>query len=178
MNNKSDIIFERRSIRKYKVGHDVDFATINFLLDAAMCAPTARNKQPWHFMVITRRDLLEELAQTHPYGKMLSDAELAVLICGDTSLDEMESYLVQACSAATQNLLLAVHSIGLGAVWLGVHPRKERMEDIRNLLNIPRYVIPISLISVGHPGEEKPRNHNFNPERVHFNQWGEGPMFA
>ncbi len=178
MNNKSDIIFERRSIRKYKVGHVVDFAAINFLLDAAMCAPTARNRQPWHFVVITRRALLEELAQAHPYGKMLSDAELAVLVCGDTGLDEIESYLVQACSAATQNLLLAAHSIGLGAVWLGVHPRKERTDEIRRLLGIPLDIIPVSLISIGYPDEEKPRNHNFNPERVHFNQWNEGPMLA
>ncbi len=178
MTTKSDIIFERRSIRKYKPGLGVDFATINFLLDAAMSAPTARNRQPWHFLVITRKSLLEELAQAHPYGKMLSEAGLAVLVCGDTSLEDIESYLVQACSAATQNLLLAAHSVGLGAVWLGVHPRKERTDDIRSILGIPKEIIPVSLISIGHPDEEKPRNHNFNPERVHLNRWNEGPMLA
>jgi nitroreductase len=84
----------------------------------------------------------------------------------------MESYLVQACSAATQNILLAAHARGLGAVWLGVHPRKERTEDIRDLLGIPGEIIPVSLISIGYPDEEKPRNRNFKQERVHFNGWG------
>jgi nitroreductase len=178
MNHKSDIIFQRRSIRKYKQGPAVDNKTIDFLLDAAMSAPTARDKQPWQFVVINSKDLLITLSEAHPYGKMLAEAALAVLVCGDSRLDEMESYLVQACSAATQNLLLAAHSIGLGAVWLGIHPRKERTDDIRKLLNIPNEVIPVSLISIGYPNEEKPRNQNFKQERVHYNKWNDGPMFA
>ena len=178
MNPKSDIIFERRSIRKYKQGLTIDSKTINFLLDAAMSAPTARNRQPWQFVVISRKELLAELAQVHPYGKMLADASLAILVCGDLRLDEMESYLVQAGSAATQNLLLAAHSVGLGAVWLGVHPRKERTEDIRRLFKLPSEIIPISLISIGYPDEEKPRNQNFRTDRVHYNGWSEGSQLA
>jgi nitroreductase len=173
MDSKADIIFTRRSIRLYRPGPAISDELIHFLLDAAMCAPTARNRQPWHFVVITRKDLLEELSQRHPYAKMLASASAAVLVCGDTHLEEEESYLVQACSAATQNLLLAVEAVGLGAVWLGVHPRKERTDAIRELLGVPAFILPVSLISIGYPAEEKPRNANYRQNRVHFNSWTE-----
>jgi nitroreductase len=173
MNAKADIIFNRRSIRLYQAGPAIGDETIHFLLDAAMSAPTARNRQPWHFVVVTRKDLLEELSRRHPYGKMLANAAMAVIVCGDPGLEEEESYLVQACSAATQNLLLAVESASLGAVWLGVHPRRERSESIRDLLAIPENIIPVSLVSIGFPAEEKPRNTNYRQSRVHLNGWAE-----
>ncbi len=173
MNAKADIIFNRRSIRHYQAGPAISDDTIHFLLDAAMSAPTARNRQPWHFVVVTRKDLLEELSRRHPYGKMLASAAMAVIVCGDPGLEEEESYLVQACSAATQNLLLAVEAADLGAVWLGVHPRRERSEAIRELLGIPGNIIPVSLVSIGFPAEEKPRNTNYRQSRVHLNGWTE-----
>jgi len=173
MNAKADIIFNRRSIRLYQAGPAISDETIHFLLDAAMSAPTARNRQPWHFVVVNRRDLLEELSRRHPYGKMLASAAMAVLVCGDPGLEDEESFIVQACSAATQNLLLAVESAGLGAVWLGVHPRKERSAAIKDLLGIPESIIPVALVSIGIPAEEKPRNTNFRQSRVHLNGWTE-----
>ncbi len=173
LNAKADIIFNRRSIRLYKSGPLISDETLHFLLDAAMSAPTARNRQPWHFVVVTRKDLLEELSRRHPYGKMLATAAMAVLICGDPGLESEESYIVQACSAATQNLLLAAEAVGLGAVWLGVHPRRERSEAIRDLLAIPENIIPVSLVSIGYPAEEKPRNANYRQSRVHLNGWTE-----
>jgi nitroreductase len=171
MNKKADIIFTRRSIRQYKSGAAISDELIQFLLDAAMSAPTARNRQPWHFVVVTRRDLLAELSRRHPYAKMLESAAMAVLICGDSKLEETESFIVQDCSAATQNLLLAAEAAGLGAVWLGVHPRKERSETIKDLLGIPENIMPVSLVSIGYPDEEKPRNANYRQSRVHLNGW-------
>jgi len=173
MDPKADIIFTRRSIRLYRQGPAISDELIYFLLAAAMSAPTARNRQPWHFVVITCRNLLAELSRRHPYAKMLESAAMAVLICGDTNLEETESFIVQNCSAATQNLLLAVESAGLGAVWLGVHPRKERSEAIKDLLGIPKNIIPVSLVSIGYPAEEKPRNANYRQSRVHYNGWQE-----
>lgn len=173
MDSKADIIFTRRSIRLYQAGPAISDDTIHFLLDAAMSAPTARNRQPWHFVVVTRKDLLEELSRLHPYAKMLASAAVAVLICGDTHIEETESFIVQACSAATQNLLLAAEASGLGAVWLGVHPRKERTDAIKDLFGIPANIIPVSLISIGYPAEEKPRNANYRQSRVHLNGWTE-----
>ncbi|MEE4176147.1 MAG: nitroreductase family protein [Bacteroides sp.] len=171
MDHRAEILFSRRSIRQYKPGASLSHEQLHFLLDAAMSAPTARNRQPWQFVVVTRKDLLEELSRRHPYAKMLSGASLAVVVCGDPSLEQEESYLVQACSAATQNLLLAVEAMGLGGVWLGVHPRKERTEAIRELLGIPPEMVPVTMVSIGYPAEKKPRNANYRHDRVHKNGW-------
>jgi nitroreductase len=173
MDSKADIIFNRRSIRLYRPGPAISDELIHFLLDAGMSAPTARNRQPWHFVVVSRKDLLEELSKRHPYAKMLASAAMAVLICGDSRIEETESFIVQDCSAATQNLLLAVEAVGLGAVWLGVHPRKERSDAIKDLLGIPENILPVSLVSIGYPAEEKPRNANYRQNRVHLNGWTE-----
>ncbi len=169
--DKGEILFSRRSIRKYKKEGQINDEQIRYMLNAAMSAPTAMNRQPWQFVVIRNTEKLKELSQVFPYGKMLADAAVGILVCGDSRVDELESNLVQAGSAATQNLLLAAHAIGLGAVWLGVHGREERMKKLKELFKLPLEVVPISMISIGVPDEEKPRNDNYNPERVHNEQW-------
>ncbi len=103
--------------------------------------------------------------------KILREATVAVLICGDLSLEKHKGYWVQDCSAATENLLLAAHAKGLGAVWLGVYPREERVDGLRKLLGIPEHVIPFSLVPIGHPAEQKPPAERYNPSRIHFNRW-------
>jgi len=167
----SEILFSRRSIRKYVKGATLPKELIEDLIHAAMCAPSARNKQPWHFIAVSKRENLDQLANHHPYGKMLHEACLAVLVCGDLEMEETESYLIQNCAAATQNLLLAAHAAGLGAVWLGVHSREDRMQMMRDFFKLPPHIVPISLISIGYPNEVKPRNNNFNPNRLRFEQW-------
>jgi len=170
---KADILFTRRSIREYQKDKPVGDDLVRFIVDAAMCAPSARNKQPWHFLVTRDRQKLDMLAALHPYGKMLKDATMAIMVCGDTKLEERESAIALDGAAATQNLLLAAHAAGLGAVWLGMYPRKERTEAMRKVFEYPQNIIPVSLISIGFPAEEKPRNNNFKPERVHMEKWGE-----
>lgn len=163
-------IFTRRSIRKYttkKVSKD----QIDTLVKAGMYAPSARNQQPWHFVVITNRDLLNQLRDVHPYAKMLQDAQLAILVCGDETLELSNGYWIVDCSAATQNILLAAHGLGLGAVWLGVHPREERKNDIRKIFDLPGHIQPLSLISVGFPDEIKETPDRFKPDRIHYNTW-------
>jgi nitroreductase len=145
-------IFARRSIREY-TAEVISEKDIKTMLEAAMAAPSASNRKPWHFIVITSRKILNNLARVHPYGKMLSKAPLCIVVCGDTTISA--GYWVQDCSAATENLLLAAAALGLGAVWLGVHPREERISPIRKVLNIPETVVPLNLISIGHPAEEK-----------------------
>ena len=125
-------IFTRRSIRKYKEGI-VTQDQVNILLKAGMYAPSARNQQPWHFVVIQDKTTLKRLSEVHPYAKMLTEAQLAILVLGDETLELSNDYWVVDCSAATQNILLAAHGIGLGAVWLGLHPREERKNDIQEL---------------------------------------------
>jgi nitroreductase len=134
-----------------------------------MAAPSASNRKPWHFLVIKDREKLNELADLHQYGKMLYDAPLCVCVCGDTALSER--FWVQDCSAATENLLLAAVSLGLGAVWLGVYPSEERVEAVRKSLGMPNSVIPLNLVSIGHPAEEKEPRTQYDEGRVHRGSW-------
>ena len=136
-----------------------------------MYAPSANNQQPWHFMVIDDPEIMGQIVQIHPYAKMLSDASVAILICGDENMELSKGYWPVDCSAATQNLLLAAHGIGLGAVWLGVHPREERKSGIRKLFKLPDHIQPFALVSVGYPDEEKAHPERFKPDRVHWNKW-------
>jgi nitroreductase len=161
-------IFARRSIRKY-TAELVSEKDVKTMLEAAMAAPSASNRKPWHFIVVTDRQILDSLAGAHPYGKMLLEAPLCIAVCGDKAVSSR--YWVQDCSAATENLLLAAAALGLGAVWLGVHPREERVNPIRKVLNIPENIVPLNLISIGHPAEEKEPRTQYDKLRVHREQW-------
>ena len=163
-------IIERRSIRKYS-GKPVEKSIIDILLKSAMYAPSARNQQPWHFIVIDDRSLLNSIMKVHPYAAMLSEAEAAILVCGDEHLELSKGYWSVDCAAATQNLLLAAHAMGLGAVWLGVYPRQERLEGIRRIFDLPGHVHPFSLVSLGYPEESKEIPERFKPERIRWNRW-------
>jgi nitroreductase len=161
-------IFARRSIRKYTdepVGED----DVKKLLEAAMAAPSASNRKPWQFIVVTERQTLDALAEAHPHGKMLFEATLCISVCGD--LTEMERQWVQDCSAATENLLLAVTALGLGAVWLGVYPREERVAAVREILGLPETITPLNLVSIGHPAEKKEARTQYDGARVHRERW-------
>jgi nitroreductase len=168
MDSRLNCIFKRRSIRAY-TSEPVSEEDIQGLLEAAMAAPSASNKKPWHFVVATRRDVLDALAEAHPYGKMLSQATLAVAVCGDPSVSER--YWVQDCSAATENLLLAASELGLGAVWLGCHPREDRKRAVGAVLGVPDSVEILSLLSIGHPDEHKEARTQYDAERVHSESW-------
>jgi len=162
-----ETIFSRRSIRKY-TADPVSGGDIQTLLEAAMAAPSANNSQPWHLVVTTERQTLDALAEAHPYGKMLSRAPLAIAVCGDPAAS---AYWEQDCSAATQNLLLAATALGLGAVWLGVHPREARVAAVRQALGIPPAIVPLNVISIGHPAEKKEPRTQYTQTRVHRECW-------
>jgi len=164
-----EAIFTRRSIRKY-TKDPVPESLVNELLKAAMAAPSARNEQPWHFVVVSDHKILDEIPKFHPFSKMLPDAALAILICGDTA-PLSDTYWIQDCSAAIENTLIAARALGLGAVWLGIYPLETRYKQVQKLLNIPEKVIPLGLISIGYPAEEKPPANRFNASRVHYNKW-------
>lgn len=163
-------ILSRRSIRKY-TNRTVSAQLVEELLNAAMSAPSAGNQQPWHFVVLTDHNIMDEIPKFHPYSAMLKDAAVAILVCGDERLEKHKGYWMQDCSAATENLLIAAHANGMGAVWLGVYPRADRVDGIRRLLAIPEEIIPFALISIGYPAEEKPPANRFDSSRVHRNGW-------
>lgn len=136
-----------------------------------MDAPSVRNLQPWHFIVIDDRKVLDIIPKIHPYAEMVYKAPLAILICGDKKLEKTVEYIGIDCAAATQNILLAAHNSGLGVVWLGVYPRKERMSGLSGLFELPDDIIPISLVSIGYPNESKVAEDRFSRERIHKNKW-------
>ncbi len=165
-----DFFYKRRSLRKYK-DMDVSSETIDTILKAAMSAPSAGNEQPWHFIVVDDREKMKEITKCHPYSSMLNSAPKCIVVAADVDLQKYEGYWVQDCAAATQNMLLAIAQLGLGGVWLGVHPIKEREEGIRKIFNMPENVIPFCIVALGVPDEEKGPSDRYNPERVHNNTW-------
>lgn len=165
-----EAIRTRRSIRKY-TAQAVPDNLIKELLTAAMDAPSAGNEQPWHFIVLNDRGILDEIPNIHPYAAMIREAPIAVVICGDPSLEKHKDFWVQDCSAAAENFLLAAHAKGLGAVWCGIYPHMDRSDAFQKLLNLPNTIIPLALIPVGFPAESKPPANRFNPSRIHNNNW-------
>ena len=165
-----DWIHARRSIRKF-TGEPVSDEDVTEILDAAMAAPSAGNQQPWHFIVIRDRALLSAVPGFHPHARMAEQAPVAILVCGDPSLEKHQGYWVQDCSAATENLLLAASAKGLGAVWCGVYPRQDRVDGFVRLLGVPPPVVPIAFVPIGHPDESKPPARRYNPDRVHRDRW-------
>jgi nitroreductase len=172
LNKKLEFIFERRSIRVYVPG-EVSEEQVQTLLAAAMAAPSAAATYPWRFVVIRDRKTLSRIADALPHGQMLGTAAVGIVVCGDLEAahDHQLSYLLQDCAAAIENLLLCVHILGLGACWLGVHPRAERIKGLREILALPATVMPIACVSIGHPGESKEPHATYQSEYVHMERW-------
>lgn len=172
MNPKLDTIFSRRSIRKYQ-DREVPDEMINDLLEAAMAAPSAVAKDPWHFIVVKRRETLDTIAATLPNTKMLSQASAAFIVCGDINKAHIqaESYMLQDLSAAVENILISANILGLGTCWLGLHPRPDRLAFIRELFGLPDNIIPMCGIALGWPAERPEPRTRYRKERVHTEKW-------
>jgi len=165
-----EAIKTRRSIRKF-TDKPVSKDDIDTLLEAAMQAPSAGNQQPWEFIVIDDRKILDAIPKFHPYAEMLKESPIAILVCGKFDATKYCGYWVQDCSAATQNILLSAHGIGLGAVWLGIYPQQERVDGIKDLFGLPGDIYPLSLIALGHPNEKKEPKIRFKKEKIRYNKW-------
>ena len=172
MNAKLAPLFTRRSVRQYS-GEPVTDAEIRDLLEAAMAAPSACAKDPWHFVVVRGRAVLDKLAEVLPNGPMLRQADAAIIVCGDLARAHrnQESYLIQDCSAAVQNILLAATTLGLGACWLGVHPNEERIGPIRQQFGIPAEITPVAVVALGRPAEFPEPRTRFRADAVHAGKW-------
>jgi nitroreductase len=163
-------LLARRSIRKYK-SEPVRDGVIKKLLEAAMAAPTGGNRKPWHFIIIKNRDILNRLAENHPYGKMLYEAPLSIAVCGDPAISPPpRQFIVEDCSAATMNILHGAVALKLGAVWIGL-PLDEQKTMVRDLLCIPENIVPQNLIAIGHPAEEKEPRTQYDETRIHNEKW-------
>jgi nitroreductase len=165
-----EALLSRRSVRHF-THQPVPKELVDILLNAAMHAPSAANAQPWHYIVINDRDLLEEVTTFHPAAESLHEAPMAILVCGDDLLEKRPDRWILDCSAATENMLLAAHALGLGAVWLGIHPDSLRIEGVCQLVGLPTHVHPLSLVVIGYPTRVPPPANRYHSERVHLNQW-------
>ncbi len=166
MQQALSLLHQRRSIRKY-TNQPVNGEQLEQLLRAAMAAPSASNKQPWQFVVVQERAMLNQLSEVHPYTKMLKEAPLCIAVCGERN----NKFWEQDCAAATENLLLAATALGLGAVWLGIHPNPEPVATVAQLLRVPDTHLPLCLISIGHAAEEKSPSERYDLAKVHREQW-------
>lgn len=163
-----EALFNRRSIRKYKP-QKISKEDINLILKAGMYAPSAYNYQPWQFWVIDDQEMLSRIQkETIAHAEMLNEAAAVIVVCGDKKLDNSIEYLVQNCSAATQNIMLASHALGIGSCWIGCYPAQETMEGLKKILSLPETIIPFSLISLGYPAEEVVKEERFKPEKIHW----------
>ncbi len=159
-------IASRTSIRQF-TSEPVSEQQIETLLKAAMAAPSALNRQPWRFVVVTDREQLSAMAEKMPYAR-LETAPVAVVVCGDVTVSE--KFWVHDCAAAAENILLAATALGLGTVWTAASDG-ERTEIVREALGLPSYVHPLCVIPVGHPAENPEPKNKWDPGKIHFNRW-------
>ena len=173
INPTLETIFNRTSIRSYS-DQKVEKDQIMTLLKAGMSAPSAVNKQPWEFIVIDDKDLMGKIGDEFKNAGMVKKASCAIIVCGDMNLTlggDVQEFWVQDCSAATENILLAAHSLGLGAVWCGIYPGKERIEKLSNLLSLPENIIPLNIIPIGVRDKEQEPKDKWKEDRIHWNKW-------
>lgn len=171
--NTLDAIYKRRSIRKY-AEKIVEKEKLETLLKAAMAAPSACNNQPWEFVVVTEKSKLGELKDNLPYGHYNTPA--AIVVCGNMNLALPQNggrdFWIEDCSAAVENILIEAVELELGTVWIGVYPVMERCSDVSKVLNIPSNVIPLGVIYVGYPDEEREPRTQYNASKVYWQEYG------
>jgi nitroreductase len=163
-------IFTRRSIRKF-TGAPISNENMETLLKAGFSAPSAHNMQPWHFVVLKNPATLQYIAEMHPYGKMLPQAGCCIIVCGDDEVQKTKGFLVEDCSAAIQNILLAAHGIGLGAVWCGLYPDPDLTKLIAVTAKLPNNIEPIGMVVVGHKVEDRAAVDRYDKTKIHYDQW-------
>ncbi|MBN1170166.1 nitroreductase family protein [Candidatus Micrarchaeota archaeon] len=165
-----EAIMSRKSVRKFS-GKMVSDSEIKKILEAAMAAPSARNQQPWHFIVVKDKEQLIRLSESNPYVGMAKEAALAIIVCGDLNLEKSKGFWPIDCANASQNILLAAHALGLGAVWTALYPRDDRIEGARKVLGFPENIIPLNIIPIGHPAEKKEAENRYDEKRLHADRW-------
>jgi nitroreductase len=166
-----EVIFRRRSIRHF-TPEPVEQEALILLLKAAMAAPTACNSQPWEFVVVTKPETLAQIRDKFLAARY--DAPAAIVVCGNRRIANnsvARFHWEQDCSAATENILIAAAGLGLGAVWIGVHPLPSKIKPLSEILVIPEHVIPMSMVYVGHPAETRPPRTQYDEHRVYWQSY-------
>lgn len=165
-----EALVTRRSVRKYK-DQQIEKEKMEAILKSAMYAPSAMNLQAWHFIVIDDTHILNEIIKSIPHAELLKQTPAAILVCGDSAIEKNESWMIQNCSAAIQNILLAAHGLEIGSCWIAIHGIAEVVENVSKQFKLQENVVPISLITLGYPDETVTAEDRFNKEKVHYNKW-------
>lgn len=168
--NVLEALFTRRSIRKF-TGEVVSENDIETIIKAGSYAPTAENKQPWHYIVIREPKMLEKISECHPRAKMLPKAGCGIIVCGDKEIQSQVGFLIEDCSAAIENMMLAAHGLGLGSVWCGLYPAINFTKPIKRLFELPQNIIPVGMIAVGYVDEEKDIVYRYDKSKIHKEKW-------
>lgn len=168
INETLNTIFNRKSVRTY-TSKPLEEKQLDILVRAGMAAPSSRDIRPWEFVVITDKALLEEMAEALPLAAMLAHTQQAIVVCGDSEKSENCWYL--DCSAASQNILLAAESMGIGAVWTAAFPYSDRVEAVQRLLQLPAHIIPLNVIPLGYPGGDEEAVDKYDRARIHYNRY-------
>ncbi len=170
-----DCIMTRASVRNY-TGEQVSDSIINKILRAGMAAPTAANQQPWHFIVINEQNLKDSITEAFEYTKMVENCSFAVVVCGD--MDNLfkgdipgGGFWVEDCSAASENMLLAAHALGIGGVWCGIYPLKDREQRLSSILNLPSNLTPLNVMAFGYPAQPTAPKNKWAPAKIHYNAY-------
>ena len=161
-------IYHRKSVRTYLPEKAISASEIDLLIRAGMAAPSGKDTRPWEIIVVNERAILDTLAQELPYAKMLKNAPVAVIVCGDETIS---SYWFLDCSAVTQNILLAAETLGLGAVWTAAYPYEDRMTAVAKQIGLPDNIKALSVIPIGYPGENKKHKDKYDKNKIHYNKW-------
>lgn len=170
-----DNLMTRVSVRAFQ-DRAVEDSKIDTLLRAAMAAPTAGDKRPWRFVVVTDKDQLKAIAAANPYAAFAAKAPLAIVVCGDmrkTFDGEGKDYWVQDASAASENILLAAHAIGLGGVWTSCYPVRERCKALANVLDLTDEVTPLNVIVIGYPSQIPAVKNKWDEDLVSYDAYDE-----
>ncbi len=165
-----EALLTRRSIRKYK-NLQIEKDKIEIILKSAMYAPSAMNLQAWHYVVIDNKMVLSETIKSIPHAELLNQTPAAILVCGDSAIEKNESWMIQNCSAAIQNILLAAHGLGIGTCWIAIHGMNEIVKNVSVQFKLPENVIPIALVTLGYPDESVTAEDRFRTEKIHLNEW-------
>ncbi len=167
-----DGMISRRSIRRWN-DKEINESDIKDILKAGMFAPSSHNLRNWEFVVVTDNEKKNLLGDVQPYVKMVKTAPCVIVVCGDESASkEAEAFWVQNTSAAMQNVLLAIHSKGMGGVWCGVHPMADAEMAVQEILDLPAHIHPLGICAFGYPERESTRQPDrFDETKIHYNSY-------
>lgn len=163
-------IFERCSIRRYQ-DKPIEKEKVDLILKAAFCAPSAKNAQPWEFLVIQDKATIETMSTFTPYSRPLKGASMGMVVCANLNRNNMIDFCEQDCAAATQNMLLQAHELGIGSVWIGVYPMEERVKLVKDYFKLEEHIVPLWMIAFGYPDEKGNIKDKFNLDYIHYEKW-------